>query len=126
MDTTHHFNIEDLQKIDEETACVIVEPIKAEVGVQLPEPGYLEQLRAQCTKVGALLVFDEIQVGQVSLSLRLDPSQFYDEEGSGDYTLVFEFTNDFGSDTSSFDGRTYWAWFHVCETGSDGKCQGDA
>ena len=75
---------------------------------------------------GEKVNFDEIQVGQVSLSLRLDPSQFYDEEGSGDYTLVFEFTNDFGSDTSSFDGRTYWAWFHVCETGSDGKCQGDA
>ena len=70
--------------------------------------------------------FDEIQVGQVSLSLRLDPSQFYGEEGSGDYTVVFDFTNDFGSDTSSFDGRTYWAWFHVCETGSNGKCSGNA
>lgn len=59
-----NFNkLEDLHKIDEETACVIIEPIKAEVGVQLPESGYLEQLRAQCTKVGALLVFDEIQVG---------------------------------------------------------------
>ena len=68
--------------------------------------------------------FDEIQVGQVSLSLRLDPSQFYNEEGSGDYTVVFDFTNDFGSDTSSFDGRTYWAWFHVCETKSNGKCDG--
>lgn len=59
-----NFNdLNDLDKIDEETACVIIEPIKAEVGVQLPDPGYLEQLSAQCTKVGALLVFDEIQVG---------------------------------------------------------------
>ena len=73
---------------------------------------------------GERVNFDEIQVGQVSLSLRLDPSQFYNEEGSGDYTVVFDFTNDFGSDTSSFDGRTYWAWFHVCETKSNGKCDG--
>ncbi len=75
---------------------------------------------------GERVNFDEIQVGQVSLSLRLDPSQFYNEERSGDYTVVFDFTNDFGSDTSSFDGRTYWAWFHVCETKSNGKCDGDA
>ena len=45
---------------------------------------------------GERVNFDEIQVGQVSLSLRLDPSQFYNEEGSGDYTVVFDFTNDFG------------------------------
>ena len=71
---------------------------------------------------GERVNFDEIQVGQVSLSLRLDPSEFYGEEGKGDYTVVFDFTNDFGSDTSSFDGRTYWAWFHVCETKDNGKC----
>jgi len=66
--------------------------------------------------------FNDIQVGQVSLSLILDTSEFYDSEGSGDYTVVFDFTNDFGSDTSTFDGRTYWAWFHVCETKSNGQC----
>ena len=66
--------------------------------------------------------FNDIQVGQVSLSLILDASEFYDSEGSGDYTVVFDFTNDFGSDTSTFDGRTYWAWFHVCETKSNGQC----
>tara|TARA_B100000475_G_C14979785_1_gene307748 strand:- start:275 stop:1150 length:876 start_codon:yes stop_codon:yes gene_type:complete len=75
---------------------------------------------------GERVNFDEIQVGQVSLSLRLDPSEFYSEEGSGDYTVVFDFTNDFGSATSSFDGRTYWAWFHICETKSNGKCDGGA
>ena len=66
--------------------------------------------------------FNDIQVGQVSLSLILDASEFYDSEGSGDYTVVFDFTNDFGTDTSTFDGRTYWAWFHVCETKSNGQC----
>ena len=69
--------------------------------------------------------FNEIQVGQVSLSLILDTEQFYDQRGSGDYTVVFDFTNEFGDDTSSKDGRTYWAWFHVCQTGSNGKCQGN-
>ena len=70
--------------------------------------------------------FNVIQVGQVSLSLILDASEFYDSEGSGDYTVVFDFTNDFGSDTSTFDGRTYWAWFHVCETKSNGQqCTND-
>ena len=66
--------------------------------------------------------FNDIQVGQVSLSLILDASEFYDSEGSGDYTVVFDFINDFGTDTSTFDGRTYWAWFHVCETKSNGQC----
>ena len=66
--------------------------------------------------------FNDIQVGQVSLSLIIDASEFYDSEGSGDYTVVFDFSNDFGSDTSTFDGRTYWAWFHVCETKSNGQC----
>jgi hypothetical protein len=66
--------------------------------------------------------FNEIQVGQVSLSLIVDTSEFYNSEGSGDYTVVFDFTNNLGSDTSTFDGRTYWAWFHVCETKSNGQC----
>ena len=71
---------------------------------------------------GTTTNFNDIQVGQVSLSLILDASEFYESEGSGDYTVVFEFTNDFGSDGSTFDGRTYWAWFHVCETKSNGLC----
>ena len=69
--------------------------------------------------------FNEIKVGQVSISLILDTEQFYDQRGSGDYTVVFDFTNEFGDDTSSKDGRTYWAWFHICQTGSNGKCQGN-
>ena len=74
---------------------------------------------------GTKSTFNEVQIGQVSLSMILDTEQFYDVEGSGDYTVVFDFTNDLGEDTSSKDGRTYWAWFHVCQTGSNGKCQGN-
>jgi acetylornithine/succinyldiaminopimelate/putrescine aminotransferase len=50
-------------KIDNHTACVIVEPIQAEAGVILPRTGFLELLRERCSKHGALLIFDEVQTG---------------------------------------------------------------
>lgn len=49
--------------IDQHTAAVFVEPIQAEAGIILPENNFLEKLSAHCKKVGALLVFDEIQTG---------------------------------------------------------------
>jgi glutamate-1-semialdehyde aminotransferase len=45
--------------IDEETACVILEPTTFEA----PKPGYLEGLRRACDETGALLVFDEMWTG---------------------------------------------------------------
>jgi len=56
-------NFGDLEKIDEETACVLVEPVQGEGGVRLPADGYLQALRKRCDKTGALLIFDEIQTG---------------------------------------------------------------
>ncbi len=56
-------SFEDLQHIDEQTACIILEPIQAEAGVVLPQEGYLQALRERCTQVGALLIFDEVQTG---------------------------------------------------------------
>ncbi|MGH9227337.1 MAG: glutamate-1-semialdehyde 2,1-aminomutase [Acidimicrobiales bacterium] len=49
--------------LDERTACVIVEPIAANMGLVPPEPGFLAGLRAECDRVGALLVFDEVITG---------------------------------------------------------------
>jgi glutamate-1-semialdehyde 2,1-aminomutase len=49
--------------LDERTACVIVEPIAANMGLIPPEPGFLEGLRAECDRVGALLIFDEVITG---------------------------------------------------------------
>ncbi len=43
-----------------DVACVIVEPIAANMGVVPPRLGFLETLRAQCDRHGALLVFDEV------------------------------------------------------------------
>lgn len=56
-------SFEDLSQITERTACVLSEIVKGEEGVRLPKDGYLEALRARCTEVGALLIFDEIQTG---------------------------------------------------------------
>ncbi|HSA04205.1 MAG TPA: aspartate aminotransferase family protein [Tenuifilaceae bacterium] len=56
-------NTEQLNQITSKTACVIVEPIQGEAGVVLPKDNFLSQLRERCSKVDALLVFDEIQTG---------------------------------------------------------------
>jgi glutamate-1-semialdehyde 2,1-aminomutase len=44
-------------------ACIILEPIVGNMGVLLPEPGYLEGLRTLCDKYNVLLVFDEVMTG---------------------------------------------------------------
>jgi acetylornithine/succinyldiaminopimelate/putrescine aminotransferase len=56
-------DFDDLEKITEKTACVLVEPVQAEAGVILPQNDFLKALRQRCQQVGALLIFDEIQVG---------------------------------------------------------------
>jgi len=59
----HYGNYEDLKWITEKTAGVIVEPIQAEAGIIIPEKEYIQALRKQCTETGALLIFDEVQMG---------------------------------------------------------------
>jgi glutamate-1-semialdehyde 2,1-aminomutase len=44
-------------------AALIVEPVMMNIGVCQPEPGFLEALRAICTREGALLIFDEVKTG---------------------------------------------------------------
>src|ERR1700681_3273929 len=44
-------------------AAIILEPIMMNVGLCMPQPGFLEGLRAICTKNGALLIFDEVKTG---------------------------------------------------------------
>jgi glutamate-1-semialdehyde 2,1-aminomutase len=50
-------------EIDDSVACVIVEPVAANMGLVTPAPGFLEGLRAACDRAGALLVFDEVITG---------------------------------------------------------------
>ncbi len=49
--------------LDEQVAAVFVEPVAANMGVVAPAPGFLAGLRAECDRVGALLVFDEVITG---------------------------------------------------------------
>jgi glutamate-1-semialdehyde 2,1-aminomutase len=44
-------------------AAVILEAYPANVGLILPEPGFLAHVRSACTKNGALLIFDEVMTG---------------------------------------------------------------
>ena len=72
---------------------------------------------------GGTTDFYAVEIPPYNLNLIIDVDKFYDEEGSGDYTLVFDFSNDFGDDTSSKDGRSSWKWFHLCETKDNGECK---
>jgi glutamate-1-semialdehyde 2,1-aminomutase len=46
-----------------EIACVILEPVPANAGLYLPEPGFLESIQNLCRAHGALLIFDEVMTG---------------------------------------------------------------
>ena len=50
-------------ELDDRVACVIVEPVAANMGLVAPAAGFLEGLRAACDAAGALLIFDEVITG---------------------------------------------------------------
>jgi glutamate-1-semialdehyde 2,1-aminomutase len=50
-------------ELDGDTACLIVEPVAANMGLVPPAAGFLEGLRAACDRSGALLIFDEVITG---------------------------------------------------------------
>jgi glutamate-1-semialdehyde 2,1-aminomutase len=55
-----------LDRLEEEgrlPACLILEPAMMNVGVVLPEPGYLEAVREETRRRGVLLIFDEVKTG---------------------------------------------------------------
>lgn len=52
-----------LPDLDERVACVIVEPVAANMGLVPPAEGFLAGLRRACDEVGALLIFDEVITG---------------------------------------------------------------
>lgn len=51
------------EEIGQEIAALIIEPIVGNANCILPCEGYLQHLRALCTKHGALLIFDEVMTG---------------------------------------------------------------
>jgi glutamate-1-semialdehyde 2,1-aminomutase len=46
-----------------EIAAIIIEPVAGNMGCILPQPGFMEGLRALCDKEGILLIFDEVMTG---------------------------------------------------------------
>jgi glutamate-1-semialdehyde 2,1-aminomutase len=52
-----------VERHGDQLACVIVEPVAANMGVVPPELGFLEELRSLTNRCGALLVFDEVVTG---------------------------------------------------------------
>jgi len=59
-----NFNsVDDIQKITDRTACVLIETIQGEAGIVQPNTGYLIKVKDRCEEVGALLILDEIQTG---------------------------------------------------------------
>ena len=50
-------------ELGEQVACVIVEPIAGNMNMVPPEAGFHETLRDECTKSGAILIFDEVMTG---------------------------------------------------------------
>jgi glutamate-1-semialdehyde 2,1-aminomutase len=66
-----HFNdaesmdrrIAELDAEGRKPACVIMEAAMMNLGVVLPEPGYLEAVREICTRHGVVLIFDEVKTG---------------------------------------------------------------
>jgi glutamate-1-semialdehyde 2,1-aminomutase len=49
--------------LDETIAAVLVEPVAANMNLVAPAAGFLAGLRAECDRVGALLIFDEVITG---------------------------------------------------------------
>ena len=56
-------SIDELERITERTAGVIIETVQGDAGVRVPSSKFMKTLRDRCTQVGALLIFDEIQCG---------------------------------------------------------------
>jgi glutamate-1-semialdehyde 2,1-aminomutase len=52
-----------LRQIGAQVACVIVEPVAGNMNCILPAPDFLQTLRRECDRAGALLIFDEVMTG---------------------------------------------------------------
>lgn len=65
---THLARFNDLESVERaltsgDIAGIIVEPVPGNMGVVVPEPGFLEGLRDLCDRHGAILIFDEVMTG---------------------------------------------------------------
>jgi glutamate-1-semialdehyde 2,1-aminomutase len=68
--TVHVVPYNDLVRLEQlfdqhgpEIACVFMEPVLENVGIVVPDAGYLAGVRSMCDQHGALLIFDEVKTG---------------------------------------------------------------
>ncbi len=65
--TARYNDIDSVEQLMEQNkgqvACIVVEPVAANMGVVPPEDGFLQNLRDICDDTGALLIFDEVITG---------------------------------------------------------------
>ena len=54
---------EAIQLIDENLSCVILEPVQAEMGVNIPSVEWMQSVKKKCEEKGVLMILDEIQTG---------------------------------------------------------------
>jgi glutamate-1-semialdehyde 2,1-aminomutase len=52
-----------LSEKGQEIACLIMEPAMMNIGIVVPQPGYLQRVRELCTRHGVVFIFDEIKSG---------------------------------------------------------------
>jgi glutamate-1-semialdehyde 2,1-aminomutase len=52
-----------LDERGKEIACLIMEPAMMNIGIVVPQPGYLQRVRELCTKHGVVFIYDEIKTG---------------------------------------------------------------
>ena len=52
-----------LQAEGEQIAAMIMEPVMMNIGIVIPQPGYLQKIRDLCTQYGVVLIFDEVKCG---------------------------------------------------------------
>ena len=55
--------VEQLLRVDANIAAVIVEPVASNMGLKIPDIGFLTRLRAACDRADTLLIFDEVVSG---------------------------------------------------------------
>ena len=55
--------MEDLARIDDSCACVLMETVQGDAGIRIPHPEFMKALHQRCKELGVLLILDEIQAG---------------------------------------------------------------
>ncbi len=55
--------MDQIERITDRTACVLLEPIQGEAGIRIADNKFLEGIRKKCDDTGTLLILDEVQTG---------------------------------------------------------------